>query len=248
MAGECGAAISVHAPLSLNDGLTTNKLRGFEAPAHSPRILLLDSDVLVLGDLGGLVDAVPADAMAASPAGNARVPEAEWEAIYDALGLPRPTERILSIRAELGLRPRVPMYPYFNSGVLLLPRAVDLGGPWARDVAAIGALGRQTASDQAGLATALHRRRLAGVPFQRLPTPYHVCPPHFQGDALGLDDVRLFHAVGFLRGLQKREEIEPLMEAYLAKWTGELRWDGDREKAASFLRKLWREHVEPRVR
>lgn len=238
LAAQAGAEISVHAPLPLNDGSTANKLRGFESPARSARLLLVDADALVVNDLGALVDAIPANAMAASPAGHARVTEAEWVAIYDALGLPRPVERILSIRAELGLRERREMYPYYNSGVLLLPRAVDLRRPWERDVAAIDALGLQKASDQAGLATALHRLRLAGVPFQRLPQAYHVCPPHFEGGAATFGDIRLFHAVGFLRGLQTMDETAPLMEAYGARLPA---------GGAEFLRGLWRDHVRPAI-
>lgn len=238
LAAQCGAAISVHPPLQLNGGSTANKLRGFEAPARSPRLLLLDADTLIVNDLGGLIDAVAADAMAASPAGNARVSDAEWETIYDALRLPRPVERILSIRAERGLRERRGMYPYYNSGVLLLPRALDLRGPWERDIAAIGALGMQKASDQAGLATALHRLRLAGAPFQRLPEAYHMSPPHFEGAAAPFADVRLFHAVGFLRGLQTPDQAEPLMEAYAARLPA---------AGATFLRGLWRDHVRPAI-
>lgn len=248
LAAQCGASLSRHEPLPLNAGSTANKLRGFDAPARSPRLLLLDSDVLVLGDLGDLPAAVPADALAASPAGNARVPDATWEAIYDGLGLPCPVERILSIRAELHLREPAPMYPYYNSGVLLLPRSAPLRDAWARDIASIGAmpLGRTAAlaaSDQAGLATALHRLRGAGgVAFQRLPAAYHVCPPHFEGRALPFEEVRLFHAVGFLRGLPGRDAVETEMEAYLARWPGSA---ADGQRAATFLRGLWTRHVRP---
>lgn len=249
LGARCGAEITRHEPLRLNQGLTANKLRGFDAPAHGSRLLLLDADTLIVGDLGGLLEAVPAAAMAASPAGNARVPDADWETIYDALGLPRPVERILSIRAELGLRARVPMYPYYNSGVLLLPRAVGLAEWWGRDVATIGGLGNPraalTASDQAGLATALHRWRLAGVPFVRLPEAYHVCPPHLAGGALPFGEVRVFHAVGFLRGLETREGVEAAMEAYIGRLGAEMRVAAEAEKAAAYLRELWEQHVRP---
>lgn len=238
LAAQAGAEISVHAPLPLNDGSTANKLRGFETAGRSPRLLLVDADALFVNDLGGLIDTLPADAMAASPAGHDRVTEAEWETIYDALGLPRPVERILSIRAELGLRERREMYPYYNSGVLLLPRAVDLRPLWEQDVAAISALGMQKASDQAGLATALHRLRLAGAAFQRLPPAYHVCPPHFEGGAMPFEDVRIFHAVGFLRGLQALEEAEPGLEAYAARLP---------PAGVRFLRDLWRDYVRPAI-
>lgn len=237
LAARCGAQISLHEPLQLNRGFTANKLRGFEAPARASRVLLLDADTLIVNALDGLAHAIPADAIAASPAGNSRVPEAEWETIYDALGLARPTERMLSIRAELGLRERQEMYPYYNSGVLLAPRAVDLRGPWERDVTAIGALGLQQTSDQAGLATAVQRLRGAGVPFQRLPESYHICPPHLEGGgAAAFETTRIFHAVGFLRGLQTLAEIEPFLERYAARLP---------EAAGEFLRRLWRDHVHP---
>ena len=166
------------------------------------------------------------------------------------------------------------MYPYYNSGVLLFPRGSDLRNLWERDVASIRSiflaqakakitppLLAVTASDQAGLATALHRLRLGGMPFCRLPEAFHYRPSHFAGSTLPFDAVRLFHAIHFLRGLKSRSEIEPLMEAYLQRWTGEIRsgwrrrgrlrflWRGssDAAKAAKFLRGLWHRHVQPAV-
>ena len=272
LAAQCGATISLHEPLQLNDGLTTNKLRGLETVTDGSRLLLLDSDLLVLNDLGGLANAAPADTFAAAPSCAHRVSDEYWERIYNTLNLPGPAERILSIRAERGLNEASPMYPYYNSGVLLFPPGYDVRNLWERDIASIRSiflaqaqakitppLLAVTASDQAGLATALHRLRLGGMPFCRLPEAFHYRPSHFAGGTLPFDEVRLFHAIHFLRGLKARSEIEPLMEGYIQRWTGEIRsgwrrrgrlrflWRGwsDANKAAGFLRGVWRRQVQP---
>ena len=169
LADQCGAIVSLHEPLQLNDGLTTNKLRGLETVGDGARLLLLDSDLLVLNELSSLPKVIPADTFAAAPSCAHRVSDEYWERIYGTLNLPRPVERILSIRAERGLNEATPMYPYYNSGVLMFPTGYNLRKFWEQDIASIRsiflaqaktkitpALLAVTASDQAGLATALH--------------------------------------------------------------------------------------------
>lgn len=271
LAELCGAEISVHPPWRINRGHSSNKLRGLAATRRSGRLLLVDCDLLVLGDLADLPEAVPAHAFASAPADRCRISDAYWEIIYDALKLPRPTARVLDLHAELGLEEARPMYPYSNAGILLLGHPADLLGLWEHDIAAIHALFREqaaarwtlelnpvTASDQAGLATALHRLALAGRLVCRLPDRFHYRPTHFAGGALPFAEIRLYHAIEFFRGLKVRTKIEEEMEAYIQKWTAEIHagWarkatpDPEREQseadhAASFLRDLWRQHVKP---
>lgn len=288
LAARAGATLSLHPPLALNHGLTANKLRGLEIDARAERLLLLDADVLVLGDLRELVDRVPVGALGASPAGSHRVPDAYWEAIYAALDLPEPVDRMLSSKAESGLQAAGPMFPYYNSGVLLVPRGCDLRRRWEQDLMAINALfqspgvdGRKngglpgdhpaaraalppaitsiTASDQAGLATAMQRLRLAGWPWHRLPEGFHVRPLHFEAGTMRLDETRLFHAIHFLRHLddpaKAGEAVERYAEGWAVQirsgwrrrhgWTGFLRGRREARRAAGFLRGLWRRYVRP---
>ena len=59
-------SITSHAPLLF--GGFANKLRGFEVSRETDHILLLDSDMLVLSDIGDLPSALGTDCIAASAA------------------------------------------------------------------------------------------------------------------------------------------------------------------------------------
>ncbi len=274
---RAGAAFHVFPPLVLDARGTTNKLRGLEIVPRTGRTLLLDADVLVLGPPAALAGQVPADHLAAAPAGHPRVPAAGWAAIYERLDLPPPTERPLSARAAHGLEPagRGEMFPFFNSGVLLVPGGRGLRQTWEDDLRRLAASGlvgtpllpAPAADDMPALATAIHRWRLAGGGFTPLPDAWHARPLHFQAGALGWEHARLFHAVGFLREVTGPAEVAGAVEAYAARWRGWSTEGGERRaagrdtawgrafvrrqarrwgrRATDWLRALWRDHVQP---
>ena len=104
LAEHCGATVEVYPPLGLTGSLTANKLRGLEVAGQPGQLLMLDTDVFILGDFSPLAAEIPAG-LAAAPAGSKWVPEALWQRIYQHLDLPTPEERTAMPRVEYGLLP-----------------------------------------------------------------------------------------------------------------------------------------------
>jgi hypothetical protein len=210
MAERCGAELSLHEPLGLESSGTSNKLRGLEVQGRTDRLLLLDADVLVLGDISGLGEL--GSCIAAGPPDKPRLSKRHWQIIYPALGMPPPAERCSSVLGELlapGYQhPRLTsMVPFYNSGVLFLPWDCGLRPLWEEHIGAIAAQFSEDderwrwlgANDEAGLATAVELLKQRGVPFVRLPDVYHTRWLHVHGGAVRWSDVKLFHALGFFR-------------------------------------------------
>ncbi len=217
LAERCGARISVHAPVARGQAPTRNKLRGFDVKPETDRILLLDVDVLVLGDPSPVLALEPG--LAVAPAGSHRIRLDMSERVYAAVGEPLPEERILCVRAELadrlperawhGRRHLEPMVPYYNSGVLALPwrdvpgfvetwedyqdrlaRQFPLDDPTHRKI---------SIEDQFGFALTVGRCRRQGLPLVRLPGSLHGTWMHLMAGDVSLADARLYHAVHLLR-------------------------------------------------
>ncbi|MGQ0744843.1 MAG: hypothetical protein ACT4OS_11010 [Acidimicrobiales bacterium] len=95
---------------------TTNKLRMFELVdepgAEIDVLVALDCDMVVRGDIGA---AVSAERLRMVPAGRDILPDATWRKLFGLLGLPLPPRQ--TVMAVTGQR----TYPYFNSGVMLVP-------------------------------------------------------------------------------------------------------------------------------
>ncbi len=94
-----------------------NKLRMLELAGHQRAagaevLMALDCDVLVLGDPS---PRLTASAVCVKPADVDALPEARWQAMYEALGMPLPA------RSYVATTTGTPMVPYFNSGVVLVP-------------------------------------------------------------------------------------------------------------------------------
>ena len=217
LAERCNAIVSVHPPTADGKAPTRNKLRGFEVKPRTDRLLLLDVDVLFLGDPAPILEL--GECLAIAPAGNHRVREEMWRQIYHALEMPLPEKRMLSIRAELadrlperawhGRHHLEPMIHYYNSGVFLVPWAhgpellkhwegyldrlagfFPLADPAHRKIAVC---------DQASLALALERIQEMRLPFQRLPDRLHTTWMHLMAGAVPFQDARMYHAVHLLR-------------------------------------------------
>lgn len=103
LAREAGARLTVREPLAIGQIKTANKLHGFEVKGETRRVLLLDTDIVILDDLSPLAEL--ADVIAAAPSGYRKMPDGVWERIYPALGLEAPRECMHSLWRELGMPP-----------------------------------------------------------------------------------------------------------------------------------------------
>ena len=97
---------------------SSNKLRMLELATERDDfdvLLALDCDVVVIGDLAA---EVKADALRAVPAGRDITEPDTWQRLYRALGVAEPARDCVTTVS--GQR----TYPYFNSGVMFVPRGV----------------------------------------------------------------------------------------------------------------------------
>ncbi len=219
-----GAELSVYQPVGIGS-VMSNKLRGLEVGARTGQILLVDVDVLVLGDISGLSQL--AGVVAASPIGKPPLRMRHWRRIYEIVGMDVPTERISSMFGDL-LDPerehlRTPeqnerlrkMVPMFHGGVVFAPSNAGLRAAWEATYRAIAEqfvpddprwawIGR---GDEAALATAVEKLKRRGVPFALLPDVYHTQWPHVWG-RYRWGEPKMFHAMGFLRGADE-QMLEP---------------------------------------
>ncbi len=213
LADRASASLSVHRPIGGNLGGPSNKLRGLDVDPRTERFLLLDADVVVLGDLAEA--AALGRCLAAAPALVPRVPETYWRRIYAALGLELPEERVACVTTEMRCRPYPgPLYPeqaaempgmlpYYNSGVLYGPWGCGLRELWEEHSRRIVSLFGEDepvwrsirVSDQTGLATAVQALRSRGMPFRRLPAGLHGTWLHLYRAEPALAGTRLFHAM-----------------------------------------------------
>jgi len=157
-----------------------NKLRMLELGSAGDFDVLaaLDCDTIIVRDLQPHLSL---DSVGAKPADIDRLTPEQWRRLYDALGLARPTGSFIATSS--GQR----MGPYFNSGVLLIPRAycASLLAAWTEMSDRILAVYRQYPTivpqqwrfhlDQYSLACAL---AAAAIPVRALPSelnyPVHV--------------------------------------------------------------------------
>jgi len=205
----------VHEPAGVGS-VMSNKLRGFEVAARTGQILLVDVDVLVLGDISGLSQL--AGSIAASPIGKPPLRMRHWRSIYEIVGMEMPSERISSMFGDLldperehlrtpeqneKLRKMVPMY---HGGVVFAPLGAGLRTAWEETYRAISErfvpddprwawIGR---GDEVALATAVEKLKRRGVPFALMPDVYHTQWPHVWG-RYRWGEPRMFHVMGFLR-------------------------------------------------
>ena len=218
LAQVCDARISVHKPVTDQLPRFANKLRGFEVEAQTESLLLVDLDVLVLGDFSSLANYK--DCISAAPENVARVLEDYWQRIYAGLNVALPLERIPTVRWELGMsRNRIPfsngedsaMLPYFNSGIIIAPWSCDLRQKWQENIISIAALFDNErneqkrgwkavcACDQAGFAVAIEQLKQEGVSFRRLPHDCHSNTNHLYRRTVSLEQTKLFHALRMFR-------------------------------------------------
>ena len=232
LAGRCGARISRHEPIAGGRVPTYNKLVGFDVEPRTDRLLLVDSDVIFLGDPSPLAQLE--NALSLVPAGSHRIPLEMWERGCAALGRPVPERRILPERGELaerlpeaavhGPKHREPMVPYYNSGVLLVPwrLAGDFRKSWEHCMRRLVELfppeekanRKISKEDQYGLALTIDALEREGLEIRRLPPALHASWIQVLGGVLRADQVAIYHAVHFMR-LGERGAFDPLREVDL---------------------------------
>ena len=120
---ELGAEVRVVERVAGN-GLA-NKLRALDLCETDDfeTLVVLDCDVVVVDDLS---DAVPEREIGAKPADYARLSSRDWSRLYELVGAERPSETLAATSTG------DPMPPYFNSGVVTIPRplGVELREQW----------------------------------------------------------------------------------------------------------------------
>lgn len=121
-----GAEVRVVEPVDRRRA-TSNKLRMFElAASHDFDVIAaIDCDIVVMGDVA---PEIRADCVRAVPAGRDILPDGTWQKLYQLLEVPLPERSCTTVVS--GQR----TYPYFNSGVLFVPRNVcaSLQEHWGR--------------------------------------------------------------------------------------------------------------------
>jgi len=220
LADRAGAALSTHEPFPMPGVKWSNKFRGFEINSPAEQILLVDMDVLILGDLSPLVEMC--GCVAAAPEIHPRFPNWIFEKMYEHAGVPAPEERIPCRKTELGLavspfgsydnRPEEAraMVPLFNAGILWAPRECGLAQLWEEYTRKLLGFGRGLGpphdanaalnnDDEPSLSVAIEVLKARGVPFRRLPPEYHsMWLTVLYGDPR-LSEAKLLHAFSFFR-------------------------------------------------
>lgn len=108
---ELGVAVKVVEPLDARSPYT-NKLRMLDVPDDCDYLVALDTDVVVTRDFSIFLGS----SVAAKPAGRIRLTLEQWERVFEYFGLELPQARYLTTaRIDETI-------PYFNDGVVLVPR------------------------------------------------------------------------------------------------------------------------------
>jgi len=210
LAKRVGAHVTVHQPLSV--GAFANKLRGFEIAGKTDHILLIDTDMLVMSDIQGLISEVGPDCVAASASfGRCPVPADRWRKVHQALEMPFPTKQVIPLNLELDTfqceiyRESDYFPPYYNGGMIFCPWKSGLGALWLEHFERILEVDSNITgpdnkiSNQPSLATAITQLQQQGVAFRFIPCEYHVCWQHFAAGAVTSKTSKLLHTVGFGR-------------------------------------------------
>jgi hypothetical protein len=210
LADQAGASVTMHPPLLFNALRTSNKLRGFDVRPTTDRLLLLDTDVLVLGDLTPLVASV-GRGIGVGVASINYLAEPAWRQVFAAAGVPYPgpvgtcwcADRTIADRRGLddsarALCLRTP--PFFNGGAVLAPMA--LGALWREHLGRVVQHFRAHAApwpagrvpnDEHGLATSVEQMRRAGIPVVTIPPKYHARPLLLRAGVVGWAEIAVFH-------------------------------------------------------
>lgn len=175
-----------------------NKIEGACSDVAGRRVLLLDNDTCFLGGLADLAQ-IPATAIAAAQAGNARVDDTQWGLVRDDIGLPLLRRAWAPLNVSEGERASAKRerWLYLNSGAILFPAGHDHRDAWQSSQRAIHDYFRDhplasaavTTSDQAGFAASV---AVHGA-FAWLPLRFNYRPPCFGLGLEAVGDIRVLH-------------------------------------------------------
>lgn len=230
LADRCGAIISIHEPASAELGVYANKLRGFEVEAQTDHILLLDVDIVILGSLAELATSTPDDAICAAPSHSGIILPEMWAELYTRLDVPAPTGRMPDFHRTLDMDSAAAanLYPSFNSGVVLAPRASELPTIWLDHLRVVGELRpgwneqlkslNMAATDEPALATAVEYLRHRGAKVVSLPDRYNGRWRHLYRRSPRLSELTIFHMTSsFAYGESLSEKLDPSAHGYQKK-------------------------------
>jgi hypothetical protein len=213
LASRAGALVSVHEPLLYTTRRTTNKLRGFEVRPQADRLLLLDVDILVLGDLAPLASLV-GRGIGVGIASINYLDERAWRQIYAAADVPYPgptgtcwcADPVVADARRLDAHARslcLRMPPFFNSGVVMASWATGIEARWRDHMARItqrfsdtlpgGPVAGHAVDEELALATAVEAVRREGLSVTAIPAPYHARPLLLRAGVIRWDEVAVFH-------------------------------------------------------
>lgn len=99
-----------------------NKIHVLDCSDDFDYLVALDNDVVIARDFSAFVDG---RSVRARPAGKDPLTPELWRALFEYAGVPLPAARVLTCNLQETI-------PYFNSGVLIVPRAhvIPLGQAW----------------------------------------------------------------------------------------------------------------------
>jgi hypothetical protein len=240
LAKRCGARISLHEPMPPNLGVFANKLRGFEAPLETDRLLLLDADIFILADLAPLARIVPERAIAATHSHSAIILPEMWEELYARLRLPLPAKTMMDFHLTLEdgvAAPDAGLYTSYSSGAILAPKQCGLYELWLEHLQVLGeyrarwmerlAPLNMLVGDEPALATAIRALERRGQRIVIMPERFHGKWRHLYRRSPKLGELAIFHmSSSFARGATLAEKLDPdkffyerkLLRRYAKRW------------------------------
>lgn len=258
LAEQAGASLEQRPPFVRGDGIVFNRARAWDPlPGNTAdRRLILDPEVLMVGNpapaLASLLTA--GTTLAAAPAKKAQLPAACWPAIYRAVDVPMPTERIQPLRAALGLpvnEQGKETPPLYHPAVLLTPGDPALGELWALHGAKLAAAwptleglpDRQRASastlERVALATAIQawRAEHGSVACEPLPRACDGRRMYLEA-GVPLGELAFLHVPGLFRELTDLAQVEMWLQAFAVRWR-ELLLEAARQNGRDSFKTRW---------
>lgn len=243
LADEVGAEVVTRDALEIAGARYANKLRGLETVRAGRACLLVDCDVLFLGDVAPVAGL--GECLAAGMDDAVKFPQSVARELYRGTGTPLPAARFHTTYGAFDLPPvprrklrypeqndeRRDVLPYVNAGVLWVPPGFDVRGTWERAMREVSALvpaGDPHAravrgDDQAALPIALARLGTQGLAFRPLPEAFNARWEYLYAAEEPFEALVIFHATGLLEWLEPGDLAAGRVPAQLDAYVRRLR-------------------------